>query len=317
MPKTKAEIQPIAREYTVNLHKRLYRLQFKKRAPRAVKELRKFATQMMGTKDVRLDSKLNKFIWATGIKNVPYRVRVICSRKRNDNEDAAEKFYTLVTHVPVDSYKGTVTKVVKPKVAITVIKKIGGAKNGGERVVMVKKPKAYYPTKARVAKRGPKGFFSQHVRKTRKSLKPGRILILLAGHHAGKRVVFLKTLKSGLLLVNGPFFINGCPLRRISQRYVMATQTRLKLRAYRVPEHINDKYFKRAKKNRKARGEGDIFAAKKEKYVPSEQRKQDQIAADKALKAIIKTEPEKKLLFKYLSSQFGFKSSQYPHRMKF
>jgi ribosomal protein L31E len=43
---------------------------FKKRAPRAVKELKKFAEKMMKTPDVRIDSKLNKEIWSQGIKYV-------------------------------------------------------------------------------------------------------------------------------------------------------------------------------------------------------------------------------------------------------
>ena len=43
---------------------------FKKRAPRAVKELKKFAEKMMKTPDVRIDSKLNKEIWSQGIKFV-------------------------------------------------------------------------------------------------------------------------------------------------------------------------------------------------------------------------------------------------------
>ena len=43
---------------------------FKKRAPRAVKELKKFAEKMMKTPDVRIDSKLNKEIWSQGIKSV-------------------------------------------------------------------------------------------------------------------------------------------------------------------------------------------------------------------------------------------------------
>jgi large subunit ribosomal protein L31e len=64
---------------------------------------------MMGTSDVRVDTHLNKEIWKTGVRNVPYRVRVRLSRKRNDDEDAKEPLYTYVTHVPVASFKGLQT----------------------------------------------------------------------------------------------------------------------------------------------------------------------------------------------------------------
>merc|ERR1719217_811335 len=103
----------VTREYTVNLHKRLHGISFKKRAPRAVKEIRKFAQKMMGTEDVRVDTTLNKFLWSKGVRNVPYRVRVQLHRKRNEDEDSSEKLYTLVTHVNVDTFKGTQTTVVK------------------------------------------------------------------------------------------------------------------------------------------------------------------------------------------------------------
>jgi len=66
----------------------------------------------MGTKDVRIDVKLNKFVWSQGIRSVPYRVRVRLSRKRNEDEDAKEKMFTLVTHVPVTSFKKLQTKNV-------------------------------------------------------------------------------------------------------------------------------------------------------------------------------------------------------------
>jgi large subunit ribosomal protein L31e len=79
---------------------------FKKRAPKAVKVLKSFAEKTMGTKDVRLDPKLNKAIWTQGVRNVPHRIRVRLSRRRNDQEDAKEKLYTLVSHVPVVTFKG-------------------------------------------------------------------------------------------------------------------------------------------------------------------------------------------------------------------
>lgn len=208
-------------------------------------------------------------------------------------------------------------KVAVPKRPITAVKKIGGAKNGNERVVKLQKKKANYPTKKLVTDRPTKGCFKKHSRTLRKSLIPGRVVILLAGKHKGKRVVMLKALQSGLLLVTGPFSLNSCPLRRISQRYVIATQTRIPMGKVQVPEHINDAYFRRAVKKQKNRGEGDIFAAKKEKYVPSEQKKTDQLAVDKAVRSAIATHKDKKLLFAYLRSYFALSSSQYPHRLEF
>jgi large subunit ribosomal protein L31e len=108
----KKELTPVAREYTINLHKRTHKMAFRKKAPRAVREVRKFARKLMKTKDVRIDTKLNHFLWSNGIRNLPRRVRVRLSRRRNEDEDAEEKFYTLVTHVPVPTFKGLVTKQV-------------------------------------------------------------------------------------------------------------------------------------------------------------------------------------------------------------
>ncbi|XP_012532955.1 60S ribosomal protein L31 [Monomorium pharaonis] len=102
----------VTREYTVNLHKRLHGVGFKKRAPRAIKEIRKFAEKQMGTPDVRIDTRLNKQLWSKGIRNVPFRVRVRLSRRRNDDEDSANKLYTLVTYISVSSFKGLQTENV-------------------------------------------------------------------------------------------------------------------------------------------------------------------------------------------------------------
>ncbi|CAJ0575285.1 unnamed protein product, partial [Mesorhabditis spiculigera] len=95
----------VTREYTINLHKRLHGIGFKKRAPRAVDEIRKFAEEQMKTKDVRVDIRLNKAVWSKGIRNVPYRIRVRLSRRRNDDEDSPHKLYTLVTYVPCTNFK--------------------------------------------------------------------------------------------------------------------------------------------------------------------------------------------------------------------
>merc|ERR1719263_510390 len=67
----------------------------------------------MSTKDVRIDTKLNKAIWSGGVRNVATRIRVRMSRKRNEDEDAKEKMFTLVQHVPVESFKNLQTENVK------------------------------------------------------------------------------------------------------------------------------------------------------------------------------------------------------------
>lgn len=50
MVKDKKASEFATRDYTIHLSKRLYGVTFKKRAPRAVREVKKFAQQMMKTK---------------------------------------------------------------------------------------------------------------------------------------------------------------------------------------------------------------------------------------------------------------------------
>jgi len=70
---------------------------------------------VQGTQDVRLDPQLNKKVWESGIKGVPFRLRVRISRKRNDEEDAKEKLYSYVQAVNVKEResKGLQTVVVE------------------------------------------------------------------------------------------------------------------------------------------------------------------------------------------------------------
>jgi len=105
----------VTREYTINLHKRLHGIGFKYRAPRAVKEIKKFAEKQMGTKDVRIDTRLNKAIWSQGVRGVQFRMRIRLARLRNEDEDSIHKLYTLVTHVQVakGGFKGLQTENVE------------------------------------------------------------------------------------------------------------------------------------------------------------------------------------------------------------
>lgn len=96
----------VTREYTIHLHKYVHGVGFKKRAPKAIKAVRDFAVKQMGTTDVRLDTQLNKEVWKDGVRNIPRRLRVRLSRRRNEDEDAKEPLYTLATVVKVPTFKG-------------------------------------------------------------------------------------------------------------------------------------------------------------------------------------------------------------------
>lgn len=93
-------------------NKQLHGVHFKKRAPKAIKEIKKFATLHMGTTDVRLDPKLNVQLWSRGVQGVENRLRLRISRKRNDEEEAKEKLFAFVEFVSVPTAKGLQTVVV-------------------------------------------------------------------------------------------------------------------------------------------------------------------------------------------------------------
>jgi large subunit ribosomal protein L6e len=103
---------------------------------------------------------------------------------------------------------------------------------------------------------------SLHPSRPRPSLQPGTVVILLAGRFRGKRVVLLKHLSEGTLLVTGPFKINGVPLRRVNARYVIATTTKIDLKG--VDDKTLDKisgtnYFTKEKKSEKVKSEEAFF----------------------------------------------------------
>ncbi len=102
---------------------------------------------------------------------------------------------------------------------------------------------------------------SIHPAKPRPSLQPGSVLILLAGRFRGKRVILLKHLPQGVLLVTGPFKINGVPLRRVNARYVIATSLKVELKGIdeKTVEKVGEEgYFTREKKKDK-KGEEAFF----------------------------------------------------------
>jgi len=152
------------------------------------------------------------------------------------------------------------------------------------------------------------------VPRLRKSVTPGTILILLAGRFRGKRVVFLKQLNSGLLLVTGPYKINGVPARCVNQAYVIATTTKVNLSGINVDPKFNDDYFKRPAAEKKKKTEAEFFAPEQKKKEIKPERGADQKALDAPILAVVKKEP---MLRQYLKARFSLKRNQFPHELKF
>lgn len=90
------ELDVKSRQTTINLHRRLHKCTFKRKAPTAVKQIKEHARKTMFTKDVRIDPALNQHLWKNGVRNLDRRVEVIMERKKNDDEEAKHKFFTLV-----------------------------------------------------------------------------------------------------------------------------------------------------------------------------------------------------------------------------
>lgn len=53
-----------------------------------------------------------KSLILSDFRSVPFRVRVRLSRRRNDDEDSPHKLFTLVTWVPVPTFKELQTENV-------------------------------------------------------------------------------------------------------------------------------------------------------------------------------------------------------------
>ena len=102
----------VAIDTTINIHKLAHKTQFKKKAPKALTEIRNLVAKMMKTSDVRIDPNLNQFVWNQGIRNLPRRVRVRISRKRSE-EEGSNEWYSLVQHVNVESFADRLTEKAK------------------------------------------------------------------------------------------------------------------------------------------------------------------------------------------------------------
>jgi len=185
-------------------------------------------------------------------------------------------------------------------------------KKGEKRKVLPKTPRLY-PTED-VGRPLPTRRKTQKTASLRSSITPGTILILLAGRFRGKRVVFLKQLPSGLLLVTGPYKLNGVPVRRVNQAFVIATSTKIDISSVKIDDKFNDDYFRRPKKEAKKKTETEFFATETKKKEIAPTRISDQKAFDKPILDIIR---KTNFLPQYLASKFTLTLHQLPHELKF
>lgn len=208
-------------------------------------------------------------------------------------------------------------KAHKPQVKVAekkkrfVIKKLNTQGEPQERKVYLKKSHRWYPTQD--APRKKKSTRRQNPTRLRGSITRGTILILLGGKHKGKRVVFLKQLPSGLVLVTGPYSVNGIALRRVDQAYVIATQTKLKINDFVVPAGVTDSYFRR-KRTKAKKGKESLFAPEETKSSITPEMKAIQKQVDTP---VIKAIQGREYVEAYLKTKFSLKKGQFPHEMKF
>jgi len=190
-------------------------------------------------------------------------------------------------------------------------------KKGQTRVVQ-KKTASVYHTPGQKPHKDTRKKRAQPTPKLKASIKSaGQVLILLAGKHKGKRVVFLKQLPSGLLLVTGPYKANGVPLKRVHQAYTIATSTKVDLGSFKLDDKFTDDYFGKAKGVKKDKSEEGFFTADKkkteEKYTVDASKVQDQKTVDAAVVAAVQKVP---VLMQYLGTRFNV-SRTAPHTLKF
>ncbi|MQL94253.1 hypothetical protein Taro_026908 [Colocasia esculenta] len=114
--------------------------------------------------------------------------------------------------------------------------------------------------------------------------------------------------------VAGPFKINGVPLRRVNQAYVIGTSTKVDISGVNV-EKFDDKYFAMEVQKKKKKGEGEFFETEKQeaKTLPQE-KKDDQKAVDAPLLKAIEGVPD---LRAYLDARFSLRAGMKPHELVF
>jgi large subunit ribosomal protein L6e len=150
----------------------------------------------------------------------------------------------------------------------------------------------------------------------RKDIQQGQVLIVLSGRFRGRRVIFLKQLSSGMLLVTGPYKLNGVPLKRVNQAYVLPTKTRVNLGALPGLDKVDDQFFSRkvAVKRNATKLSDFVEDAQKKRERVTEERRNAQNTVDTEVLKSVRSVP---LLKEYLQNRFSLKNGDKPHLMSY
>jgi len=155
--------------------------------------------------------------------------------------------------------------------------------------------------------------------KGRKCIVPGKVVILLCGRFRGKRVVCLKTLTSGMLLVTGPYKVNGVPLKRVNPAYVIPTSTNVDVKGCDVKD-INDSFFAKTKVKSGKKGESEFFNSNGDLEMNAQEKskmaakKVTQKKVDESLMKVVKATEH---MVGYLKCRFTLRNSMRFHEMTF
>ncbi|KAF9614282.1 hypothetical protein IFM89_017145 [Coptis chinensis] len=262
--------------------------------------------------------------WEMFVKNMSKKKFIMRSQKFQEMKAKQDLQHTCSRqgYAHLEDKMGQSEQVQQPTSTPTT--SLPQAKNGGvfprhdakpDEQKPTEKPPKFYP--ANDVKKPFVNKCKHKPTKLRASITPGTVLIILAERFKGKRVVFLNQLASGLLLVTGPFKINGVPLRRVKQSYVIATSTKVDITDLDVTK-FDDKYFAKDVARKKKKGEGQFYEAEKEEKNVLPQGKKDdkkkscRFIFDKFYRECIVPE-----LKAYLAARFSLKSGMKPHELVF
>jgi len=158
----------------------------------------------------------------------------------------------------------------------------------------------------------------------RKSIQPGVIGIVLKGDQRAKRVVCLKQIDSGLLLVCNP--VGDVAPTTVYHQLFLATKMKIDVSGVKIPEEMTHEYFHNKRQERrdyrKALKKASVLGEDRPKMrkSPEDKMTPERLAINKKLEdqltPLITGHPEGETFVQYMKSLFSLGANDYPHRMK-